>query len=40
LIESVQTMIALRYQAIALMHVPLDDPGLTAGPAFQWRSPS
>ena len=33
-------MTALRYQAIALMHVPLDDaPGLTAGPAFQWLGP-
>ena len=41
LIEGVQTMIELRYQAIALMHVPLDDDaGRTAGPAFQWRSPS
>ena len=41
LIESVQTMIELRYQAIALMHVPLDDgTSPTAGPAFQWRSTS
>ena len=41
LIDSTQTMVALRYQAIALMHVPLDDDtGQTAGPAFQWRSPS
>ena len=41
LIESVQTMIELQNRAIALMHVPLDDgTGQTAGPAFQWRSPS
>ena len=40
LIDSVQTMIALRYQAIALMNVPLDDgTGLNAGPAFEWRAP-
>ena len=39
LIDSVQTMIALRYQAIALMNIPLDDgTGLNAGPAFQWRA--
>jgi len=39
LIDSVQTMIALRYQAIALMNVPLDDgTGLNAGPAFEWRA--
>lgn len=37
LVESVQTMLALRYQAIALMHVPLEDgTGRTAGPAFQF----
>jgi hypothetical protein len=41
LIESVQTMIRLRYEAIALMRVPLEDgAGQTAGPAFQWRTPS
>ena len=41
LVESVQTMMALRYQAIALMRVPLGDgTGQTAGPAFQWRAPS
>jgi hypothetical protein len=37
LLEAVQTMLALRYQAIALMHVPVD-AGQTAGPAFQWRA--
>jgi hypothetical protein len=36
LLESVQTMLELRYQAIALMHVPIDG-GLAAGPAFEWR---
>ena len=36
LIESVQTMLELRYQAIALMRVPVGD-GRTAGPAFEWR---
>ncbi len=41
LVESVQTMMELRYQAIALMRVPLGDgTGHTAGPAFQWRAPS
>lgn len=35
LVESVQTMLQLRYQAIALMHVPVGD-GLTAGPPFEW----
>jgi Ferritin-like len=35
LIASVQTMLTLRYQAIALMRVPVGD-GLTAGPAFEW----
>jgi Ferritin-like len=35
LVESVQTMLELRYQAIALMHVPVGD-GMTAGPAFEW----
>jgi len=41
LVEAVQTMTALRYQAIALMHVPVgDSTGETAGPAFQWRAPS
>jgi hypothetical protein len=35
LIASVQTMLRLRYQAIALMRVPVGD-GLTAGPAFEW----
>jgi hypothetical protein len=39
LVDTVQTMIALRYQSIALMNVPLDDgTGLHAGPAFQWRT--
>jgi len=34
-------MMQLRYEAIALMRVPLDeDTGKTAGPAFQWRAPS
>jgi hypothetical protein len=36
LIESVQTMLELRYQALALMRVPVGD-GRTAGPAFEWR---
>jgi hypothetical protein len=36
LIASVQTMMQLRYEAIALMRVPVED-GRTAGPAFQWR---
>lgn len=41
LIESVQTMTKLRYEAIALMNVPLDDgSGKNAGPTFQWRAPS
>ncbi|HEY7399055.1 MAG TPA: ferritin-like protein [Gaiellaceae bacterium] len=41
LVGGVQTMIELRYQAIALMQVPLDDgTGQTAGPAFQWRARS
>jgi len=35
LVDSVQTMLRLRYQAIALMRVPVGD-GLTAGPAFEW----
>jgi hypothetical protein len=35
LVESVQTMLQLRYQAIALMNVPVGD-GQTAGPAFEW----
>jgi hypothetical protein len=35
LVESVQTMLRLRYQAIALMRVPVGD-GQTAGPAFEW----
>jgi hypothetical protein len=35
LVEGVQTMLELRYQAIALMHVPVGD-GMTAGPAFEW----
>lgn len=39
LVDAVQTMIQLRYQAVALMHVPVGD-GKTAGPAFQWRSTS
>ena len=39
LVQSVQTMLELRYQATALMRVPVDD-GLTAGPAFEWRPPS
>ncbi len=38
LIEGVQTMLQLRYQAVALMQVPVGG-GLTAGPAFQWRDP-
>jgi len=36
LVTSVQTMLELRYQAIALMQVPVGD-GQTAGPAFEWR---
>ncbi|MFZ0040152.1 MAG: ferritin-like protein [Solirubrobacteraceae bacterium] len=36
LVKSVQTMMELRYQAIALMRVPVGQ-GLTAGPAFEWR---
>ena len=39
LIESVQTMLELRYQAVALMRVPVGD-GRTAGPAFEWRPPA
>lgn len=39
LLQSVQTMMQLRYQAIALMNVPRGD-GYTAGPAFQWRAAS
>ena len=35
LVAGVQTMLRLRYQAIALMRVPVGD-GLTAGPAFEW----
>jgi Ferritin-like len=35
LLTSVQTMMTLRYQAIALMRVPVGD-GLTAGPPFEW----
>jgi hypothetical protein len=30
-------MLELKYQAIALMNVPVG-AGQTAGPAFQWRS--
>jgi ferritin-like protein len=36
LVAAVPTMLQLRYQAVALMHVPVGD-GRTAGPAFQWR---
>lgn len=36
LVESVHTMMTLRYQAIALMRVPVGD-GQNAGPAFQYR---
>lgn len=36
LVGSVHTMMTLRYQAIALMRVPLGD-GQNAGPAFQYR---
>jgi hypothetical protein len=36
LLAAVPTMLALRYQGTALMHVPVD-AGQTAGPAFQWR---
>jgi hypothetical protein len=39
LVRSVQTMLELRYRAIALMHVPVDEQH-TAGPAFEWRAPS
>jgi hypothetical protein len=35
LVEAVQTMLRLRYQAIALMRVPVGD-GMTAGPPFEW----
>jgi Ferritin-like len=35
LVEAVQTMLELRYQAIALMRVPVGD-GMTAGPPFEW----
>jgi hypothetical protein len=38
LVESVHTMLELKYQAIALMHVPVGD-GQTAGPAFEWHDP-
>ena len=39
-IDSVQTMIALRYQAIALMNVPLeDDTGLNAVPRSSGGAP-
>jgi ferritin-like protein len=38
LVTSVQTMLELRYQAIALMQVPVGG-GRTAGPAFEWRPP-
>jgi hypothetical protein len=37
LVDAVQTMLQLRYEAITLMHVPVG-AGQTAGPAFQWRS--
>jgi hypothetical protein len=37
LVRAVQTMLELKYQAIALMNVPVG-AGQTAGPAFQWRS--
>jgi len=37
LVQSVQTMLDLRHQAIALMRVPVGD-GQTAGPSFTWRS--
>ncbi|HEX8974912.1 MAG TPA: ferritin-like protein [Solirubrobacteraceae bacterium] len=36
LVASVQTMLTLRLQAIALMRVPVGE-GRTAGPAFGWR---
>jgi hypothetical protein len=36
LVESVQTMLTLRLEAIALMRVPVAD-GQTAGPAFAWH---
>jgi hypothetical protein len=36
LLLSVETMMKLRYQAVALMRVPVDDVR-TAGPAFEWR---
>jgi hypothetical protein len=39
LVESVQTMMALRLESIALMRVPVGD-GQTAGPAFAWRPPA
>jgi Ferritin-like len=35
LVAAVHTMLELKYQAIALMHVPVGD-GQTAGPAFEW----
>ena len=35
LVEGVQTMLRLRYQAVALMRVPVGD-GMTAGPPFEW----
>jgi hypothetical protein len=37
LTTSVQTMLTLRYQATALMRVPVGD-GLTAGPPFEWAA--
>lgn len=37
LTTSVQMMMTLRYQAIALMRVPVGD-GLTAGPPFEWSA--
>jgi hypothetical protein len=35
LMASVQTMMTLRYRAVALMRVPIGD-GMTAGPPFEW----
>jgi Ferritin-like len=35
LVDAVQTMLQLRYQAVALMRVPIGD-GMTAGPPFEW----
>ena len=34
-----QTMYTLKYQAIALMSVPIGD-GQTAGPPFEWVAPA